>query len=154
MIIDVAPGADWTAMVAIVMALRQVGAARGRSARAPAACPPPRARAAPHARVDARVRPTHARFTHGHLNTHTQVGAHFVKDAFKNYVFQPLTGAAVGGAIEASGLSQAAQAVGSVQDAAMEYVRKAQEVHRVRGRERLRRPDAKRRGACLDTQDV
>lgn len=82
MIIDVAPGADWTAMVAIVMALRQVG-------------------------------------------------AHFLKDAFKNYVFDPLKGAVVSGAIEASGMSEVAQAAGSVQDAAMEYVRKAQHIHQV-----------------------
>ncbi|KAI8469601.1 MAG: hypothetical protein J3K34DRAFT_423322 [Monoraphidium minutum] len=80
MVIDVAAGADWTAMVAIVMALRQVG-------------------------------------------------AHFVKDALKNYVFEPLKESAVDSTLSATGLTGAASAVGGAQDAALKYTRMAQQIH-------------------------
>lgn len=82
MVIDVAPGVDWTAMVAIVMALQQVG-------------------------------------------------AHFVKDAFSNYVVGPLTGAAVAGAVEAAGVEGAAGQLGDGVDVAASFVNQAQAIYQM-----------------------
>lgn len=82
MIIDVAPGVDWTAMAAIVLALQQVG-------------------------------------------------KHVIKDAAGNWVVDPLKDAAVGGALEATGLSGVAGSLGSKMDQGLRFARKAQDVARL-----------------------
>jgi hypothetical protein len=60
-----------------------------------------------------------------------QVGAHFLKDALGNFVVDPLKEQAVQGVIQGAGMEGAANSAGQSMDAAMHYMRRAQELHRI-----------------------
>ncbi|KAG2436946.1 hypothetical protein HXX76_006463 [Chlamydomonas incerta] len=79
LLVDVAPGADWTAILAVVLGIKQVG-------------------------------------------------AHFVKDAVSNFVTQPLTNAAVDGAVEAVGMQGTAAAAGHQLDNGVHVVQQLQQI--------------------------
>jgi hypothetical protein len=59
------------------------------------------------------------------------VGAHFMKDAFKNYLLEPLKDIAVKSVTEATGMEGAARTAGSAIDKAMHFVRQAQMLHQM-----------------------
>ena len=60
-----------------------------------------------------------------------QVGAHFLKDAVGNWVVDPLKEQAVQGVIQGAGMEQYAADAGHSMDAAIHFVRRAQELHRI-----------------------
>lgn len=66
-----------------------------------------------------------------HCVMRPQVGAHFLKDAVGNFVVDPLKGQAVQGVLEGTGMEGAANSAGQSMDAAMYYMRRAQELHRI-----------------------
>ncbi|KAF6262431.1 hypothetical protein COO60DRAFT_1624972 [Scenedesmus sp. NREL 46B-D3] len=82
MMIDVAAGVDWTAMIAVIMAVQQVG-------------------------------------------------AHIVKDAFGNFVYDPLKDSAVQAALTGSGMQVIANTAGGNIDGALHFVRKMQMVQQM-----------------------
>lgn len=60
-----------------------------------------------------------------------QVGAHFIKDAFGNYVFDPLKDQAMQSTLQGTGTQGVANSIGANMDQAMMFMQKVQGIHRM-----------------------